>query len=160
MKASAGEHAKYNADAGSLPINCVSTEGLVPSHCPFHTRPVTPKACQLAIKLFLPLHPVLSLGSGSVMRMEGHTILLCQLLRYFPGIYPHIRQTLYFPLFPPPSFYSTHPILFLLWNSIVKTCDRRWIFAQKQSNCGPPSIADIRQPPLFWRHWIAFNWLT
>lgn len=96
------------------PINCISTEGPVSSHYCFHTKPATLQACQLPIKLFLPLHPVLSLGSDYVCVPLPSSVPLCQLLRYFPGTCLHVHQTLYFSLLPPSSIYSTHPILFLL----------------------------------------------
>lgn len=103
MKVSAGEHAKKQFRCRISPINCVSAEGPVPSHYPFRTRPAAPQACRLPIDLFLPLHPVLSLGSGYVHTPPASSILLCQLLRYFPGAYYLLPYTPNFLLSPSPT---------------------------------------------------------
>lgn len=106
MKVSTGERAKYSLDAGSLPINCVFPEGLVPSRCRFHTGPATPRlgAAWAVIPSF---RLMVSLGCACVCPPPS-AILPCQLHRYFSGTYSHVHQTLYSHLLSPPptSFYS------------------------------------------------------
>lgn len=51
-----------------------------------------------------------------------------------------------FPFSHPLPFTPHTPFCSCSWNPIVKTHSRRWRFAQKQTNRGPPSIADTRQP--------------